>query len=372
VPFAFDIRPDGVVEWHATEDGARPVRNDEYAPSLYAARAADVRDGRGAGTGASSGRSGSRRTGDGVDSLADLRAALDDDPKVVATERERKRTSLHAREPQDVLRVDVERPGEVQTLAREIRTVYVGTGETTGAVDSPGTVPGAIRLFDVDLAPQFRYCLATDTSPLPERELTTLSLRIAEKALADRDIGELAVGGESLSGSEHAVLCALQNRLRRIDPDVLVVSSGELIPLLYEKADEYGRDEFELGRRAGWRRLAGENTYESYGRVGHSPARYDVPGRAIVDESSSFLWSKSDLSGLLYLVERSGRPLQETAWGSIGTVLTSMQIREARDRGVLAPWNKWEPERFKDVSTLHAADRGGFTFAPEVGRHEDV
>jgi len=39
---------------------------------------------------------------------------------------------------------------------------------------------------------------------------------------------------------------------------------------------------------------------------------------------------------------------------------------------VLAPWNKWEPERFTDVETLHAADRGGFTFAPEVGFHENV
>jgi len=357
VPFAFDVRPDGVVEWHATEDGARPVRNDEYVPSLYAAHAGDVRAGRNEESGG--GRS------DGGGSLADLRAALDDDPKVVAAERERKRTSLHARDPQDVLRIDVERPSEVRTLAREIRTVYRNAAGDGHAV-------GAVRLFDVDLAPQFRYCLATDTSPLPERELTTLSLRIGEKALADRDVGELTVDGESLSGSEHAVLCALQNRFRRVDPDVLVVSSGELIPLLYEKADEYGRDEFELGRRTGWRRLAGENTYESYGRVGHSPARYNIPGRAIVDESSSFLWSKSDLSGLLYLVEQSGRPLQETAWGSIGTVLTSMQISEARDRGVLAPWNKWEPERFKDVSTLHAADRGGFTFAPEVGRHEDV
>ncbi|MFC6766410.1 DNA polymerase domain-containing protein [Natrinema soli] len=73
------------------------------------------------------------------------------------------------------------------------------------------------------------------------------------------------------------------------------------------------------------------------------------------------------------MVERTGRPLQEAAWGSIGTLLTSRQIRLARQkRDVLAPWNKWEPERFTDVETLHAADRGGFTFAPEVGFHEDV
>jgi DNA polymerase I len=38
----------------------------------------------------------------------------------------------------------------------------------------------------------------------------------------------------------------------------------------------------------------------------------------------------------------------------------------------LIPWNKWEPEAFKRVETLHAGDRGGFIFAPDVGLHEDV
>ncbi|NIS32407.1 MAG: DNA polymerase I, partial [Actinobacteria bacterium] len=46
--------------------------------------------------------------------------------------------------------------------------------------------------------------------------------------------------------------------------------------------------------------------------------------------------------------------------------------RAARERGVLVPWNKWEPESFKPVRTLHNADRGGVTFQPDVGLHEDV
>jgi DNA polymerase I len=106
--------------------------------------------------------------------------------------------------------------------------------------------------------------------------------------------------------------------------------------------------------------------------VGHSPARFAVPGRVIIDRSNSFLLEESGLAGLLDLVERSWRPLEETGWASIGTVLTAIQIRRALARDVLVPWNKWDPERFKSVTTLHAADRGGFTFAPEVGLHEDV
>jgi DNA polymerase I len=49
-----------------------------------------------------------------------------------------------------------------------------------------------------------------------------------------------------------------------------------------------------------------------------------------------------------------------------------MQIREARSRDVLVPCRAWRPELFKTASTLDTADRGGTTFAPEVGVHEDV
>jgi len=49
-----------------------------------------------------------------------------------------------------------------------------------------------------------------------------------------------------------------------------------------------------------------------------------------------------------------------------------MQIREARDRGVVVPWRSWEGESFKRMRTLHDADRGGFTFEPDVGFHENV
>ncbi|MFB6152752.1 MAG: type B DNA-directed DNA polymerase, partial [Halodesulfurarchaeum sp.] len=59
-------------------------------------------------------------------------------------------------------------------------------------------------------------------------------------------------------------------------------------------------------------------------------------------------------------------------WASIGNVLTAMQIHEAMARDVLVPWRSWRHERFKSMRTLHDADRGGYTFAPDVGLHEDV
>jgi len=135
-----------------------------------------------------------------------------------------------------------------------------------------------------------------------------------------------------------------------------------------------GVDDFSLSRLADidYQQLASRWTYSSYGRVGHSPARYNVPGRTIIDESNTFFYGGTNLDGVLDLVSRSKKPIQELAWASIGNVLTAIQICEAHDRGVLVPWNSWRHEFYKPMGTLHDADRGGFIFAPEVGVHEDV
>ncbi len=353
-PYTFEFDGGTVRQWQLTETGAEPTVVTDYMPSLFVDGAPDA--------------------------LAALQDRLDSDPKVAATGRERWATDLHDAHVDDrsrLLRVSLDRVGELRTLAREIRGVY----------EPDCHAPGTFRLYDVDLAPGFRYCLDRGLDPTPGRDLRVLRLELPEPALANGDVAALQVDGEPIAGDEssHAdggadangdaesALRSLGTRLDRQDPDVLVVSHGELVPLLEERASALGIDSFSLGRLPGWSQRAGENTYESYGQVGHSPARYCVPGRAIVDTSNSFLWNQAGLGGIRYMVERTGRPLQEAAWGSIGTLLTARQIRLARTEwGVLAPWNKWEPERFTDVGTLHAADRGGFTFAPEVGFHETV
>ena len=334
--FKVDFMDEAVVEWTRTAGGVARTRVTDYQPSIYVEGPDDAR--------------------------ADLAAALDADPKVAATATEAWYTRLRHDERTPVLRVDLDRPSEVRTLAREIRHHH----------ERGSYKPGTYRLYNVDFAPQFRYCLATDTTPVPDVPLSTFSIRIDEKPLADRDITTLELDGEVVRAAEDVMLETVQARLREADPDVLVCNDAHLIPVLFEAAADHDVSAFQLGREPGYQQLAGESTFESYGRVGHSAARYDVPGRVIIDESNSFLWSQTTLEGLLDLVAHSWKPLQETAWGSIGNILTAIQMREALARGVLVPWNKWEPEFFKDARTLHAADRGGFTFAPEVGLHEDV
>ncbi|MEF8838834.1 MAG: DNA polymerase domain-containing protein [Haloarculaceae archaeon] len=335
--FAFEFDDGTVREWHTDgPEDVRCVRNTGYTPSIYV----DTPQGQ----------------------LDALRKDLALDPKVVDTAIEERFLSLGAEERRPVLRLDVERMADLTPLARELKHTH----------ERERGAPGTYRLYNVDLAPQFRYAVDTGTSPVPERDLSLLHLDAPTEALADGDLAAVEIEGEPAGSDPADVLQTVHSRVARADPDVLVCSSAQVVPLLFEEARKHGLEDFQLGRLPGYEQLAAESTFESYGQVGHSPARYSVPGRVILDRSNSFLLGHSSLAGLLDLVERSWKPLQEVGWASIGNVLTAIQIREALNRDVLVPWNKWEPEAFKDVHTLHAADRGGFTFQPDVGLHEEV
>jgi DNA polymerase I len=327
--FTVDFRDGDALAWRLTDDGATVERDAEYAPTIYVARE------------------------DAPVTAARSRVAgmADADETVV----ERKRRGWR-RDHERVLRVDVRGIDRVRPLAARIHDL----GD-----------PGEFRLYDVDLSRGFRYCLDRGLDPTPAREPRVLELTVPERALGDGDLDSLTVDDTEHAGDPGDLAGRVAAAVDERDPDVLAVSAGAAIPTLYEAAAKGGVD-LQLGRRPGWRRLAGDSTYESYGTVHHSPARYAVPGRAVIDRSNTFFYRQAGLAGCLDLVGRSRQPLQELAWASIGRVLTAIQIREARARGVLVPWHAYRPEFFKSARTLHEADRGGHVLAPEVGVHEGV
>ncbi|MFB6124922.1 MAG: type B DNA-directed DNA polymerase [Halanaeroarchaeum sp.] len=329
--FKIDYRADGVYRW---APGGEYAVDAEYVPTIYLAA-------------------------EDWATLAADREHVDAHPRVVGTARESWRRGFrHDHEP--VLRVDVASVDDVTPVARELATLERA---------------GDLRLFDVDFSREFRYCLDAECDPgVAPEDLRTLAIRAPETELAaDRPgIGAATVDGQTVTGDPVGVLDTVLDRVEHRDPDVLVLSSAAIVPALFETAETHELGKIELGRLPGYTRLAGRSTYESYGQVGHSPARYTVPGRAIVDESNTFFYHQSGLAGVLDLVGRSGKPIEELSWASIGNVLTAMQIHEARARDVLVPWRSWRHELFTTMGTLDAADRGGHTLQPQVGLHEDV
>jgi DNA polymerase I len=339
MPFTFDFLDDGrVLEWETTADGAVATEREDYSPRFYVA---------------------SRAPGADID-LTRLRSVYERHPDVVATNIVARRPGFR-RDDEDILAVDVAHIDRVTPLAQQARQLS----------DYP---VGDLACFNVDFSREFRYCLETGADPTPASELSTLRLSVPVTETSNDVYRELSVAGDTVTGSPTDLLTAVQVTLEDYGPDVLVCSTSEIVPTLYEMATDAGVDDFSLSRwpDVDYQQLASRSTYSSYGRVGHSPARYNVPGRAIIDESNTFFYGETNLDGVLDLVSRSKKPVQELAWASIGNVLTAIQICEAHDRGVLVPWNSWRHEFYKPMGTLHNADRGGFIFAPEVGLHENV
>jgi len=327
--FCIDYQDGDVLEWTRTSETATYTRISDYHPRLYV-------------------------SGD-HNSLQTIATDIARSPAVVNTAFVRERPGFR-HDPEQVLEIAVETIDDIHPLAASLRD----RGD-----------PGEYQLYNVDFSREFRYCLEANIDPTPTHSLDSLTLHIPERTLANDHFDEITVGDIHHAGHPSELLTQLQGVLADRDPDVLQVNTADIVPFLYDHASQYDID-FDLGRLPGYQQLAGESTYESYGRVGHSPARYNVPGRVLIDESNTFFHDNSTLAGCLDLVSRSHKPLQELAWASIGNVLTAIQIREARDRNVLVPWNSWRHEFFKPMRTLHDADRGGFTFSPKVGVHDEV
>ena len=338
MPFTFDFLDDGrVLEWQSTPDGASVTERTDYTPRFYV---------------------GARSPETTVD-YSRLRSYYDQHPKVVATTIVERRPGFR-RDPKPVLAVDVTHVGSITRLAHQAQRL-------------PEYPIGDLAFFNVDFSREFRYCLENDLTPTPSVELSILNLSVPLTEAGHDAYGEVTVDEEIIEGSPTDILERVQAVVDDRDPDILVCSTGEIIPTLYGMAHDVDID-CTLSRWTGvdYQQLAGRSTYSSYGLVGHSPARYNVPGRAIIDESNTFFYGETNLEGVIDLVSRSRKPIQELAWASIGNVLTAIQICEAERQNVLTPWHSWRHEFFKPMGTLHDADRGGFIFTPEVGLHETV
>lgn len=276
---------------------------------------------------------------------------------VEATRFEEWRTGLESGSKSRVLRVDVVIDEKIMDLVSYLKRNFRR---------------GKFRLYHVSISPQFRYCLQNRVNPRPAEKLERANIALSRVRLSNNDLDGLELNDETFRGSNREVLEGFMNAFRELDPDLLVVNRGQVLELINSQLKERNFDT-GLGRVEGFRQLAGSNTIMTYGKTVHSSARYNVPGRIVVDASNSFMLGETTIEGLWDLVERSWKPLQELAWGSIGNLLTAIEVKKAyHEKDVLTPWKNWEGETPKKASTLHKADRGGFIFNPEPEVHRDV
>jgi hypothetical protein len=163
--------------------------------------------------------------------------------------------------------------------------------------------------------------------------------------------------------------------LCRVNPDLVLSDWGDeyIMPRLWRWSRETGVP-LPLDREPGAppRKFSGGRTYFSYGRVVYQGSAAPLYGRWHVDRRNSFFFREADLMGLVQISRLGQIPLQQAARASPGTLITSMQLARAVQDGILIPWRKADPERFKSAGELLTVDKGGLVFMPPIGLFAEV
>jgi DNA polymerase-2 len=164
--------------------------------------------------------------------------------------------------------------------------------------------------------------------------------------------------------------------LKQFDPDVILSDHGDasLLPFLFslerkrKTSIAWDREPHPIQRQIDARGYS----YFSYGRTYYRAPAHLLFGRWHIDRRNSFIYGESGMEGVIELARLAKVPVQRMARTSPGTAITSMQLDRAFQEGILIPWRKGEPERFKTARDLLVADKGGLVFQPKLGIFEDV
>src|SRR2546425_2113527 len=371
----FDVYPShgGMIVW-ITEEHDRPHRlRYRYAPTLYAA-------------GSRSALEAARQA------LARLRVPVTLEPAV--------RRELMSGEQIPVIAVAVHNPLAFPAAARLLARV---TGLTLYNCD---ILTARLFFYETGLFPLARCAIACagdeakEIALVPGPEdleyalppLTVLRLHLESPGAHSNDHDDLptanpshgrpgrleaGVDGETvvLDGDDPVETIRSLNRLlQRYDPDVLLTEWGDpvLLPRLQVLAERTGIP-LQLNRDPVNRvRTRRSRSYTTYGQVVFQAGAEMLHGRWHIDLRNSFIYAESELAGLLEVARLARIPVQELARTSTGTAISSMQLQRAVRDGILIPWQKSEPEAFKTASQLIVTDKGGLTYQPLVGLHEQV
>jgi DNA polymerase-2 len=179
------------------------------------------------------------------------------------------------------------------------------------------------------------------------------------------------------SGDETTKLLNLVDVFNQIDPDVVLTDGGDsfIFPYLARLAEHHEiLDQLKLDREGTPLRvqeLQG-HSYFSYSKILFRQTTIRLLGRLHIDEANAFFVNDCGQEGLFEVARTCIIPIQRASRTTIGTSMTSLQLYHAVKAGVLIPWNKNEPEEFKNGNELVVADRGGFIFEPHAGIHDHI
>src|SRR6266566_3222036 len=219
--------------------------------------------------------------------------------------------------------------------------------------------------------------------PLREIRLEVKTKKTRKIRTFGDEIGSLQLkhdDGEAFtidSGSEGEKILGLVDCFEEADPDIVITEGGDsfIFPYLARRAHENGMvDRLILGRDPSPLRVyeVQGHSYFSYGKILYHETAARLLGRLHIDGHNAFISADCGLEGLFEISRTCIIPIQRASRATIGTNMTSLQLYHAVKENVLIPWNKNQPEEWKDSNELVIADRGGFIHEPETGIYDQV
>ncbi len=179
------------------------------------------------------------------------------------------------------------------------------------------------------------------------------------------------------TGDETEKILGLVEIFRELDPDIVITEGGDsfIFPYLARRAHERGiLNQLILGRDPSPLRVyeVQGHSYFSYGKILYRETAARLLGRLHIDQNNAFISADCGLEGLFEVSRTCIIPIQRASRATIGTNMTSLQLYHAVKQDVLIPWNKNQPEEWKDGNELVIADRGGYIYEPRPGIHDRV
>jgi DNA polymerase, archaea type len=297
-----------------------------------------------------------------------------------------------------VLEIEVENDGEAAKLANRIQREDNNSHFRLYDVDIPSA---QVYLYQKDIFPlalveadergdevywrlkDSREMLDYRLPPLRKTSLQVKTRRNRNIQTFTDQIGAIQVKqdqGEAFtfdSDVEEDMILDLVSCFKSEDPDIVFTKGGDsfIFPYLARRAHENGMlDRLVLGRDPSPLRVyeVQGHSYFSYGKILYRDTAARLPGRLHIDGHNAFISADCGLEGLFEISRTCIIPIQRASRATIGTNMTSLQLYHAIKREVLIPWNKNQPENWKDEGEIVNADRGGFIYAPETGMHDHV
>src|SRR5437867_1491387 len=301
------------------------------------------------------------------------------------------------KEKSRVLEVEVDCDREAANLAKKIQTT---------------SRYSKFRFYDIDIPSPQMYLYQKDLFPLAlieaeetssgvqwtlkdSREsvdyqippLKTVKLQVNTKKTKkirsfEDQLASVQITGENGSltidsGDEPEKIQGLIEAFQVEDPDVVVTEGGDsfIFPYLARRSQENNiLDKLILGRDPSPLHVyeVQGHSYFSYGKILYRETAARLLGRLHVDQHNAFISADCGLTGLFEVSRTCIMPIQRASRATIGTNMTSLQLYHAVKQDVLIPWNKNQPEEWKDGNELVVADRGGFIYEPEYGIHDHI